>query len=193
MLHCGFLILLHACTRSWLKSKWRQNKESILQLRGSLSKLKPIRCGNEPSVSQEIQAVSLGSSRGNEPLCNTLSGTTWVASDLHPCRWQLIFINLINFEDEFIAVDKIANYRPQQNSLGSKLVLYGQRAQGAMRGLGATVCYSPVRQRLRQQRKWSLFSYGMKWTWEMDTCRSGRHSPPTLELQSVVLPCSPGT
>ena len=39
-----------------------------------------------------------------------------------PADDDSFFINLINFEDEFIAADKIVNYRPQQNSLRTKLV-----------------------------------------------------------------------
>lgn len=158
MLRCGFSILLHAFAHSWLKSKlwhWWENKESVLQLGGPVSTLNPSAVGMSGaflfSFSQEIQIGSPRSSSGNEPLRNTLSGTTWIASELHPCRWRLIFINLINFEDEFIAVDKIANYQPQQNSLGSKLVSVWAESPG--REGGVAVCNSPVRQPQRQQRK----------------------------------------
>lgn len=53
-----------------------------------------------------------------------------------PWRWRLIPINLINFEDEFIAADKIANYQPQQNSLGSKLASIWALSPGRAEGRG---------------------------------------------------------
>lgn len=160
MLRCGFAILLHAFAHSWLKSKlryWWKNKENLLQLRGLVSKLNPSDWAWAEwgfPFSQDIQTDGPRSSSGNQPVCNTLSGTTRTASDLHPCRWRLIFINLINFEDEFIAADKIANYRPQQNSLGSKLVSVWAESPGRMGwGGGVAVYNSPVRQPQRQQRK----------------------------------------
>lgn len=67
---------------------------------------------------QDIDMVCLCfSSRIHSPW-NTFSGPTQSAADLK----MIHFIILINFEDEFIAADKIANYQPLEDSLGSKLV-----------------------------------------------------------------------
>ena len=108
----------------------------------------------------------------------TSSGTTW--NCIGPATLTINFHKPHSFEDEFIAVDKIANYRPQQNSLGSKLV--SVRVERAGKDEEA-VCDSPVIVS-EEEEGTELCSYSMTWAWDMDTCRDGSHS--------VMLRCSLG-